>query len=303
MNYRLQAQGVSCSYRRRPALFDFDLHMTAGETVGLYGSNGAGKSTALATLTGCLPPQRGEILLDDEPLYSDRLERRRLIGYLPQGQLLYPDLTVRENLAFAARMQGLERSAIDTAVDGQLEQMELTPFVHRLGQELSTGMARRVALGMSMIHAPDFLLLDEPTAGLDPAQAQRLRQLLKRLAPGRVIVIASHLAADIEQTCSRALLLDGGRTLSEQTLHTDRILALVEFGKPPADAQLLAIDGIRDVQAPPHGEPGNRRVLHLDPGVRTAWPELLARQGWELQRFEPRHSLLADHSRAGTGQA
>ena len=176
MDCRLVARKVGYRYRKRPVLSGFELCAQPGEIVGLYGANGAGKSTALAIMAGMLPPDEGEVTLAGTPIYGGPLGLRRRLGYLPQNATLYPDLTVEENLRLAARLHDIPRSARAGAIEDQLAHWELGPFRHRLGGELSTGMARRAALGMTLLHAPDLLLLDEPTAGLDPAQAERLRQ-------------------------------------------------------------------------------------------------------------------------------
>ena len=115
----------------------------------------------------------------------------------------------------------------------------------------------------------------------------------------RVIIIASHIAADIEQVCVRALLLEDGRTLAEEPLSPDHMVALVEFGRPPPDAQLLAIDGVEQVQALAQDDPGHQRLLHLASRPSHAWAETFAGRDWELRRFEPRRSLLSGNF--GTG--
>jgi len=212
-----------------PRLRDVSIELRPGQVHGLLGINGAGKSTVLAALAGVLPLQSGEVRIDGQALHQNASLRRH-IGWLPQHAPLYDDMSVRENLHFAARLHGADSQAENHA----LEQFDLGDLRKRLAHKLSGGERMRLGLACCLVHQPEVLLLDEPTAGLDALQTQQLRQLIASLAPERAVLIASHLLADIEILCQRALLLEQGRIVADEPVAPVTRHMVAEFSAPHA---------------------------------------------------------------------
>lgn len=290
----LQAQALSLP----PRLKNLSLRLRGNETIGLLGINGAGKSTALMALAGVLPDTQGELRVMGETL-SNAPALRRHIAWLPQQPALHPDLSVAENLAFFAGLR-LMRRPDSRQLAQTLERFDLGPLRKRLAHRLSGGERMRLALASVLLNEPRILLLDEPTAGLDPLQAERLRGLLQRESSERAVLIASHLLPDIEQLCERILLMHAGSVIADEPMHTAKPRVRVGLAHPPSDAALLALPGVARIVSANHGE----RILELAPGFPENLAEQVAARGWGLQRWEPGGSdLLARFRALSTGES
>jgi heme ABC exporter ATP-binding subunit CcmA len=205
----LVATGLRRSYGRLRVLRDLDLTVTAGEAVAVVGPNGAGKTTLLRLLAGLMRPDRGEIRVEGHPLRRDAPAVRRAVGLVSHQSLLYDDLTLVENLTFAARLYGIPRPA--GAARAALEQAGLGPRADESPRRLSRGLAQRAAIARALLHRPRLLLLDEPFTALDAAAAERLREELRaRLREGLGLVIVTHHLAEVWDVATRiAVLVDG----------------------------------------------------------------------------------------------
>jgi ABC-2 type transport system ATP-binding protein len=232
----LLARQLSYGNPDRPRLSDFDLQLQPGDRLGLLGINGAGKSTLMQLLAGILAPSRGEVLVLEQRLDQAGPALRRHIGFLPQRVPFYPELTVGENLQWAGRLRGLSGQGLIDAIDTVLDQVRLTEFSRRLAGRLSAGMAQRLGLAQALVHRPDILILDEPTAGLDPLQTEQIRGLLGSLGGETSIVLATHLLDDVQQLCNRVILLDAGRKKAEHEVTSDTDL-LRHFRQHAAEAE------------------------------------------------------------------
>jgi len=207
---------VSKRYGRIAALTDLSFHIKEGIT-GLLGPNGAGKSTALRLIAGYFGPTSGTVrVLGGDP--TDR-DIRRSIGYLPEGAPLSPDATVLEILDFAASTRGINRPARTRVIRSLCERLNLSPLAHRFADTLSKGQRRRVALAIALVGDPTILILDEPTDGLDPNQRDEVHQLINELAPGRMILISTHMLDEAERVCDRALIMSEGQLLADGAPH------------------------------------------------------------------------------------
>lgn len=210
-----------------PRLDAVDLQLDSGDRLGLLGINGAGKTTLIQLLAGVCSPARGEVRLQGTLLNEAPASLRRLIGYLPQRVAAYRELTVTENLRWAGRLHGVAGRQLDTAITRICDQLELTDIEDRLAGQLSAGMLQRLGLAQALLHSPQILILDEPTAGLDPLQIELIRKLLWELAGESTLIIATHLLDDVSYLCNRVVLLDGGRKSLEQAVTPDSdLLAL-----------------------------------------------------------------------------
>ncbi len=241
-------QGEELGRRDGPVarLRGLDLELRAGEVTALLGVNGAGKSTALALLSGALRPTRGRVRVLGLDLHRQPRQARRHLGLLPERPPLYPELTVDENLDFAARLRGLDRRQARQARRRVKRQLDLTTFGRRLAGRLSRGMAQRVGIAQALVHEPEVVILDEPTAGLDPAQARELRQLIAGLGDGRAVLMATHLLQDVEQLCQQVIILREGRPVTRERLGEGKG-ARIHLQRPPAPGELQKLPGITRV--------------------------------------------------------
>lgn len=184
-----------------------------GDIVGFLGPNGAGKTTTLRMITGFLPPTSGEVVVEGKSSASQGKEVRRLIGYLPENNPLYEDLRVREYLDFRAELKGLPRKGRRGRVDEVLEATGATEVAGKLVGACSKGFRQRVGLADALLADPPFLILDEPTVGLDPVQIVQTRELIRTLGRDRTVLLSTHILPEVEAICTRALILYRGRLL------------------------------------------------------------------------------------------
>lgn len=208
-----EAQNLSFRQHKQLRLDGLSLQLRVGEVTLLFGTNGAGKSTALALLAGAMCASSGTITF---AMQSDLR-----IGYMPQQAPCYPNRTVDENLRFAASLLGIASEQKAQAVLQIKQQLDLLDWASHLAYQLSEGTRRRLGLAMAMVHQPNLLLLDEPTAGLDPLQAQGLRELLVDYKQQCAIVLSSHLEADFNVLADSVALLHQGQMLGQQMTKQD----------------------------------------------------------------------------------
>jgi ABC-2 type transport system ATP-binding protein len=204
------------------ALDGLDFEVAEGEILGLLGPNGAGKTTTLRILTGLMPPDSGRAELGGQDLFLLGAALRRRTGYLPESNPLYLELSPREALDFFARLYGFSGQAREQAVAQALEACALTEVAHRPARELSRGYRQRLGLAQALVHDPELLFLDEPTAGLDPLNVRELRELIRgfgrRGGGRRTVVLSTHVLSEVEAVCDRAVILDRGRCAAQGPL-------------------------------------------------------------------------------------
>ncbi|MCB1773324.1 MAG: ABC transporter ATP-binding protein [Gammaproteobacteria bacterium] len=226
---RVRDVGVGRPDNPRLNAVEFSVH--DNDSVAILGANGAGKTSLIRLLAGVCAPDRGEVLLNGQPLQRTGIDARRAIGYLPQRVAAYPDLSVDENLRWTGQLHGLRGSALRDAVDQVCAAFDLDGCRRRLATKLSAGMLQRLGLAQAVVHRPRLLILDEPTAGLDPLQLDQVRSLLRSLASDCALVLATHLLDDVEHLCNRVVLLDAGRKRLEHRVTPDSdLLALFRHG-------------------------------------------------------------------------
>ncbi|HET7241367.1 MAG TPA: heme ABC exporter ATP-binding protein CcmA, partial [Gemmatimonadales bacterium] len=212
----LEATGLRRAYGRRQVLRDIDLTVAAGEAVAVAGPNGAGKTTLLRVLAGLARPDRGEVRLEGQPLRRDAPEIRRAVGLVSHQTLLYDDLTLHENLTFAARLYGLPTPS--AAARSALDEAGLGARADESPRRLSRGLAQRAAIARALLHRPRVLLLDEPFTALDAAASERLRDELRaRREQGLGIVLVTHQLAEAWEVATRIAVLVDGRWACDET--------------------------------------------------------------------------------------
>ena len=199
------------------AVDDVSFSVDRGEVVGFLGPNGAGKSTTMKMLAGFVTPTAGTARICGQDVVDHPVAAKRSLGYLPEGAPTYPEMTVTAFLTFVARIRGYRgieaAERVEDAMElTQLEGVQLQPI-----ETLSKGFKRRVGLAQSLLHDPPVLVLDEPTDGLDPNQKHEVRQLIRRMAPQKAILISTHILEEVDAVCSRAIIIAGGRVLADPT--------------------------------------------------------------------------------------
>lgn len=216
----LTVQGLTKHYGTKAALRDVSFTLENG-VYGLLGPNGAGKSTLIGLLTLNLRPTAGEILWDRVPVTQDPRRYRKLLGYMPQQQALYPGLTAWEYLDYMAALKGMKKAAAAAAITKALERVGLSSFRDQKIRTFSGGMKQRLLLAQAVLNKPTLLILDEPTAGLDPRQRIGIRNLIAELAKDSTVLIATHVVSDVDLISREILLLKEGtliRKASRQAL-------------------------------------------------------------------------------------
>lgn len=217
MNALLEARDLVKVFGSITAVDGISFAVDRGEVMGFLGPNGAGKSTTMKMLTGFLRPTRGSALIAGLDVASHGIAARERLGYLPEGAPLYGEMTAMEFLRFVAAARGLGRSAARTAIDDVIGACHIATVAHQPIETLSKGFKRRVGLAQALLHDPDVLVLDEPTDGLDPNQKHEVRRLIRSMAPDKAIIISTHILEEVEALCSRVLVIDRGRVVSDGT--------------------------------------------------------------------------------------
>ncbi len=219
MENSLSIRGLSKKYSKSEdyALNEIDLELTPG-IYGLLGANGAGKTTLFNILTGIIEKSNGQISFKGEDVFKDIEAFKCKIGYMPQQQDLYPDMTVAKFLTYMAVLKGVLRSGIKEEVSRVLEATDIRAIKDRLIATLSGGMKQRVLISQALLNDPEILILDEPTAGLDPKQRVIIRNLISKISRDKIILISTHVVSDIEHISKEIIILKAGRVVLKDSL-------------------------------------------------------------------------------------
>ncbi len=296
-NATISARNLTRSFGKRRIIHDLSLELKRGEVLGLLGQNGAGKSTTLQMLTGCLLPDSGEIDICDISLKKNPAQAKTHMGYLPESPPLHRELSVETYLRFAARLRGMHEDDIDSAMTDAIRRCGLESARRKLIATLSKGYQQRVGIAQAIVHRPDVIILDEPTVGLDPSQIRDIRQLIRELGNTGSVILSTHLLSEVESVCDRVEILQNGRLIygdsSDHMQHYGEIPGFtISFGNPPALSELEKIDGVESVEQLSETE---FRILHAperNPGSQLL--TLATERGWRLTQLTPIHATLED---------
>src|SRR5580698_10236923 len=214
----IEVKNLTKAYGNFTAVKGISFKAERGQILGFLGPNGAGKTTTMRIITGFMPASDGTVEIDGLDIFTNSLEARRRIGYLPETPPLYSDMRVEAYLRFVAKLRGVKRSAVDSAVERALEVCGLTNMAHRICGQLSKGYRQRVGLGQALIHNPPVLVLDEPTIGLDPRQIHEIRELIRGLAGRRTIVLSTHILPEVSQICDKVVIINDGQVVLEEQI-------------------------------------------------------------------------------------
>ena len=232
---KLEIRHVTKRYRDKMAAADVSLTLTAG-VWGLLGANGAGKTTLMRMLAGILRPTEGQILCDGVEIGALGAAYREKLGYLPQEFGFYPEFTVQDYLEYMAALKGLPRAEAARQIDALLERVSLAEVRRKKIVKLSGGMKRRVGIAQALLNDPEILILDEPTAGLDPGERVRFRNLLSEFAQDRIVLISTHIVSDVEYIAAENAVMKDGKIIAVDTTEglVQQIEGKVWQGSAPA---------------------------------------------------------------------
>jgi len=213
----IEVQHLTKRYGPVTAVDDVSFSVQRGEILGFLGPNGAGKTTTMRVLTGYMPPTDGKAVVAGYDVFEQPIEAKRRTGYLPETPPLYPDMTVRDYLSFVSRIKGVPRAERTARVNEMMEKTRIADVANRHCGKLSKGYRQRVGLAQALMHNPEVLILDEPTAGLDPKQIIETRQLIKALAGDHTIILSTHILPEVSQTCQRVVIINRGKVVAVDT--------------------------------------------------------------------------------------
>jgi len=215
----ITVNGLTKRYARTIAVDNISFEVQKGQIVGFLGPNGAGKTTTMRILTCFLPPSAGAATVAGFDVLEQPMEVKKRIGYLPETPPVYPEMEVREYLDFVGRLKGISSANLAKRVNEVCDRCAIADVKQKLIGKLSKGYRQRVGLAQAIIHNPDVLILDEPTAGLDPKQINETRDLIKGLAGDHTIILSTHILPEVEQTCEQVIIINKGKLVATDTVH------------------------------------------------------------------------------------
>ncbi len=295
----IRVENLSKRYGERTAVDDASFEVNAGEIVGFLGANGAGKTTTMRVLTGYLMPTRGKAWVAGHDMTEHSLEGRRHIGYLPEIVPLYGDMTTQQFLAFAARLHGLDRKRTRARIDEVVDVCRISEYRNVLVAKLSKGYRQRVGLAQAIIHDPAVLILDEPTAGIDPIQVAETRKLITALGENRTILLSSHILPEVSAICQRVIIIHRGRIIAEDRIEglsatMKRAARLRLKVEGPPEAVTAALGAIESVRAVRFAEPDHIVEFAADGQPHARITEVIFTSGWTLLEMESVRMDLED---------
>jgi ABC-2 type transport system ATP-binding protein len=300
----IEVQHLTKRYGPFTAVNDLSFRVERGEILGFLGPNGAGKTTTMRVLTGYMPPTEGKAIVAGFDVFDQPIEAKRRTGYLPETPPLYPDMTVRDYLEFVARIKGVPRTERKTRVSAVMERTRVADMAKRHCGKLSKGYRQRVGLAQALLHNPDVLILDEPTAGLDPKQIIETRQLIKELAGDHTIILSTHILPEVSQTCQRVVIINKGRVVAVDTPEnltsrlrgSETMYVQVDAQGGDAASALQAVAGVTRVA--PADVRGTIAGFEVDSetgrDVRRDLAATIVTRGWGLLELRPMRMSLEE---------
>ena len=286
----IEVEHLTKRYGPVTAVQDVSFQVHKGEILGFLGPNGAGKTTTMRVLTGYMPATEGRVVVAGHDVFEQPVLAKRRIGYLPETPPLYPDMTVREYLQFVAKIKGVPPADRKKRVEQVMARTWVSDMAGRACGKLSKGYRQRVGLAQALIHNPDVLILDEPTAGLDPKQIIETRRLIKELAGDHTIILSTHILPEVSQTCDRVVIINKGRVVAVDT--PDNLTGRLRG----AETMFVQVDAARagEAAAALAKVPGVVRVAPVDHAATGAF-EVESETGRDVRRELARAVVLGGH--------
>jgi ABC-2 type transport system ATP-binding protein len=290
----IQVRNLTKAFGSFVAVNNVSFNVEEGEIVGFLGPNGAGKSTTLRILTCFIPATSGSAAVAGYDVFTQSIDVRRMIGYLPEGNPLYPEMRVREYLNFRGKLRRLPYDDRNKAIQRVVDRCWLGDFIDRPIGQLSKGMKQRVGLADALLHDPKVLILDEPTIGLDPNQIRETRKFIAELGKRHTIILSSHILPEVEALCSRTIIIAGGQIRASGTINevrdrikgASRLIAEIKGPKEQVQSAIKKLEGVKAVDSSTiegwnrlRIESSNRRDL------REEIASLVAGHNWQLREL------------------
>lgn len=307
----IEMENVTKRYGSHKALEEVTLAAPKGQVLGLLGQNGAGKTTAMNILTGCLAPSGGTVTIGGFDVLTQPRQAKRLLGYLPETPPLYDEMTVGEYLRFACELKEVEKSAIPKHIGAVAERTGLDDMLPRKLGNLSKGYRQRVGMAQALCGTPEVIVLDEPTAGLDPKQTGEMRALIRSLAGEHTVLFSSHILSEVQSVCDRVVILHHGRVICDSGLKElrrgeKRLRAVVACGEGTLLPALRQLNCVLHVSVERGGGPGCTAVVltvRQDSQPERELFTLLSGMQWPLLRLMPVEDSLEEIFLRATGAA
>jgi ABC-2 type transport system ATP-binding protein len=291
----IQVDGLTKRYGPVTAIENVSFGVEKGRIVGFLGPNGAGKSTTMKILSCFMPASSGNARVAGYDVFTQSLEVRRRIGYLPENAPLYTDLSVAAYLDFVAEAKGVGRSARRARVADVMERCFVNDMQHRLVGKLSKGYRQRVGLAQALLGDPEVLILDEPTIGLDPRQIAEIRSLIKSLAGQHTVILSTHILPEVSMVCDGVVIINRGRIVAQgteaelvaQVFPTARVELRVAGVGGDAEADIRKLTGVLAVTPLPARDGAQAFLVESarDRDVRDELVQLVTGRGWRLQEI------------------
>jgi ABC-2 type transport system ATP-binding protein len=300
----IEVQHLTKRYGPVTAVDDVSFRVEPGEILGFLGPNGAGKTTTMRVLTGYMPPTDGKAIVAGYDVFEQPIQAKRRTGYLPETPPLYPDMTVREYLSFVAKIKGVPRPERKTRVDEMMRKTYISDVAHRHCGKLSKGYRQRVGLAQALMHNPEVLILDEPTAGLDPKQIIETRQLIRSLAGSHTIILSTHILPEVSQTCQRVVIINRGKVVAVDTPDnltarlrgSETMYLQIDAAGADAASALERVQGVTRVSVADTKQQVVGFEVDSEPGrdVRRELATAVVSRGWGLLEMRPMRMSLEE---------
>jgi ABC-2 type transport system ATP-binding protein len=296
----IRVQELTKRYARNTAVDDISFEVQKGQIVGFLGPNGAGKTTTMRMLTCFLPPTSGSATVAGFDVLGAPMEVKRRIGYLPEIPPLYDEMRTTDYLAFVAKIKGLRGAELAKRVDYVLDRCAVAEVKDKVISKLSKGYRQRVGLAQAIVHNPEVLILDEPTAGLDPKQINETRELIRGLAGDHTIILSTHILPEVEQTCQQVIIINKGKLVATDSVNNlqnrsrgaGSVLVEIagrqaQFDTPEVKRRLETVPGVSRVLLKEKHE--NRFVFEVegdtDRAIRGDLARAIVESGWDLNEL------------------
>jgi ABC-2 type transport system ATP-binding protein len=300
----IEVQHVTKRYGRVTAVDDVSFRVEPGEILGFLGPNGAGKTTTMRILTGYMPASEGRVTVAGYDVFTHPIEAKRRTGYLPETPPVYPDMTVREYLDFVSRIKGVPSGERASRVEAVMKRTHVADMASRHCGKLSKGYRQRVGLAQAIIHNPDVLILDEPTAGLDPKQIIETRDLIRSLAGNHTIVLSTHILPEVSQTCQRVVIINKGRVVAVDTPENltarlrgaETLYLQVDAAGADAAATLARVPGVTRIGPADQRPDSGAFEVETERGrdIRRDLAREVVTRGWGLLELRPMRMSLEE---------
>ncbi len=300
----IQLSQVSKSYSGVKAVDNITLSIPSGQILGFLGPNGAGKTTTMRMITCYMPPTSGTITVDGLDVGEQSLEVRRKIGYLPEMAPVYQDMNVLDYLDYVSDLRRIPDDKRKGRIKEIIARCGLDAVLHKDVGELSKGYRQRVGLAQAMVHDPDILVLDEPTAGLDPNQIAEIRMLIKELGRAKTVILSTHILSEVQATCSRIVIINQGRIVADDTPEglqagaegRSVLLSTLKTNATDVVAKTRALAGVEDARPVPGANGQVRLRMEIAAGcdVREDFFRLAVRENWVIMELNVEAHSLED---------